>query len=348
MLDAECIILKMAWLTYFIISLLISFFAVSFLVQKYKKTQKKFLYRLGGAGIIIAFVISVVINSELVITKQIWAMIVGSLLILVFGFWDDLKSLGWKSQLAFQIFLALLLVFSGYVINYIINPFGGLLRLDAWQVNFFGQEILILSSVVVLLWTVLIINSLNWADGIDGLSGGIAILAAISIFFVSLRTEVNQPAMAILALILTGSVLGFWIWNFPAAKIEGGSSGSYFLGFVLSALAIMAGTKIATTLIILAIPVMDAAWVIFERAREGKWPMYKEEGKRHLHYKLRSLGLGDRKILLLYLGFSFLMMIISMFISGRQEKLALLLLEVIAIMSVLFFLFKKGRHNDPV
>lgn len=297
---------------------------------------------------VIAFIVFVFINPELVITKQIWAIIGGGLLTLVFGSWDDLKNLGWKSQLAFQAFLALLLVFSGYVINYVINPFGGLLRLDAWQVNFFGQKILILSSVVVLLWVIFIINSLNWADGIDGLSGGIAILAAVSIFFVSLRAEVNQPAMAILALILTGSVLGFWVWNFPVAKIEGGSSGSYFLGFVLSALAIMAGTKIATTLIILAIPVIDAIWVIFERVREGKWPMYKEEGKRHLHYKLRSLGLSDRKILLFYLGFSFLMMTVSMFTSGRQEKLALLLLEIIIIMSVLFFLFKRGRYNKPV
>lgn len=336
----------MAWLIYFIISFIISFLIGSFLVWEHKKTQKNFLYRLGGVGIIVGFVISVLFNPELVITKQIWAIIAGSLLVLVFGFWDDLKNLGWKSQLAFQFFLAVLLIASGYVINYVINPLGGLLRLDTWQTNLFGQKIFFLSIILVICWVILIMNSLNWADGVDGLSGGIGILGAISIFFVSMRSEVNQPAMAILALILIGAILGFWVWNFPLAKIEAGSSGSYFMGFVLAALAIMAGTKIATTLIVLAIPVVDAVWVIIERAKEGKWPMHREEGRRHLHYKLRAAGYSDWKILLIYLGFSFVAMMISLFIPSRQLKILLLLFEVTAVVVLLGYLFKKKyRHN---
>jgi UDP-GlcNAc:undecaprenyl-phosphate/decaprenyl-phosphate GlcNAc-1-phosphate transferase len=332
----------MTWIFYFAISFLISFSIVRFLVWK-NKNQNRFLYRLGGVGIVLGLVISVWFNPELVVTRQIVAIIIGGALILLFGVWDDLKDLSWKIQLAFQFLLALLLVFSGYVIYYVVNPLGGLLRLDGQEGSLLGKKVLWLSAIAVIFWVLLIINSLNWADGIDGLSGGVAILAAIAIFFVSLRSEVNQPAIAILSLIFIGAVLGFWVFNLPSGKIEAGSSGSYFFGFFLAAMAIMAGTKIATTLVVVMVPVIDDIWVIFERMIEGQPLTTKDPSSRHLHYRLRKAGFGDRKILLIYLGFLALAGLAASFADSRQAKAAVLIAELFVVIAFLLYIKNKTK-----
>ncbi|GAH05001.1 unnamed protein product, partial [marine sediment metagenome] len=75
---------------------------------------------------------------------------------------------------------------------------------------------------------------MNWLDGIDGLSGGVAFIAAVTIFILSLKPEVNQPPVGIISLALAGSILGFLIFNFYPAKILAGTSGAMFMGFSLA------------------------------------------------------------------------------------------------------------------
>jgi UDP-N-acetylmuramyl pentapeptide phosphotransferase/UDP-N-acetylglucosamine-1-phosphate transferase len=170
-------------------------------------------------------------------------------------------------------------------------------------------------------------------------------LALLAIFFVSLRPEVDQPAVAILSLIGIGAFLGFGFLNFPPAKIIAGTGGSYFAGMLLASLAIIAGTKIATTMVVLVLPVVDFIWVTVERKREGRSIFQKEPKERHLHYKFLKSGWSERGVLLVYFCFLGGALLVSLFVFNQTHKLILLTVELIMILTLLFSL---TRRNEKI
>jgi len=243
--------------------------------------------RIGGVAMVIAFNLAIVTNMDLVITPELWGVMGATLMLMLAGIWDDLREISWKRQFFFQAAAVVLAFIFGVRIYSVANPFtGGIIKLDS------GIGI-ILSIALVLTWTILMINSMNWIDGIDGLSGGITTIAALTIFFLSLKPEVNQPPMAILSMILAGAALGFLIFNFNPSLVLAGTAGSTFMGFTLAMLAIFAGTKIATSILVMSVPVVDFLWVIGERLRRKK-SIFKPDAN-HLHYKLLNLGWSQRK-----------------------------------------------------
>lgn len=248
--------------------------------------------RSGGAALILTFLVAVIANPDLEMTPQLTGLLVGSLLILIVGSWDDVAPIGWPAQLLFQSLLAAVIFLSGMRAWVVTNPFGDpfFLHPDSWFLP---------SFLVGAVFTILVVNAVNWADGVDGLLGGVAAVAFVTVALVSLRPEVNQPAVAILSAILAGLSLSFLLFNFPKAAIMAGTAGSYFVGFSIAALSLFAGAKIATTLLVLAVPVLDAAYVIRERVRAGASPFKGGDG-RHLHDRLRMLGWSDRAIALSY------------------------------------------------
>lgn len=333
----------MQWFSYFVFSFILSA-GINFLFIKIAKSNKRTqLKRFGGVGVILSFLLVFFLEQEVVITQPIAAILIGSALILLFGLWDDLKNLDWKKQLVFQVLIAMMIVFFGFQIDYLSNPFGGVTTLHWWQVTISQHHIQVLSGLIILIWVLSLMNAVNWSDGIDGLSGGIGMLGLLAIFLVSLRPEVNQPAVAIISLIATGSVFGFWWFNVSNGKIEAGSSGSYFIGFILATLAIMAGTKIATTMIILALPLVDALWVIAERMREGRSIFSKDNQQRHLHYRLRNIGWSDRSILAFYFSFLGSMLIISLYIEQRLFRVLWLSVEIAVAIMIVFLAHREEK-----
>ena len=141
-------------------------------------------------------------------------------------------------------------------------------------------------------------NSMNWIDGVDGVSAGITLIGGITIFILSLRPEVNQPPVGIIAAALIGCTLALLLFNFYPAKIMAGTSGAMFMGFILAVLSVFAGAKIATTLLVMAVPIIDAFWVVSERIKSGSSVFSAD--KRHLHFRLIELGWSQRKICLFY------------------------------------------------
>ena len=326
----------MPWFGYLLLSFAISLALSFFIVRKTKGTEKNIYWRMGGAAIITSFIVSVFLNPELILTRPLWGLLIGSASVLVFGIVDDKKNLSWKNQLFFQCLLALILILFGFSIDYFAGFSGEMIRLDLLEFSVFGNVISALSVLIILFWVVAVINAINWADGVDGLAGGIGLVGGISLFGISLAREVNQPAIAILAIIFIGSLLGFWWFNFPKAKFLAGTSGSYFIGFFLASLAIMAGTKIATAMIVLAIPLVDLVWVTLERLSQ-KSPVTKKDF-RHLHFKLKQLGWSDRKIVVSYLGFIAVMLAMSQMASERIVKLGIVGVEVAIVVLFLSYL----------
>jgi len=283
---------------------------IKFLVDRFRLSGHKLrlesrhihienISRFGGLAIAGAFFVAILLDKNLILTRDIWGILFGGVLIFILGFCDDLWEIGWKKQLFFQSLAVLLIFIFGVKINFITNPWGDVIYLNS-NVGFF------IGIVMGLIWSLILINAMNWFDGIDGLSGGIYLMGLLAIFFLSLKPEVNQPPVGILALTLAGAVLGFLIFNFPPARIMAGSSGVFFVGFVIAGLSIFAGTKIATTLLVLLIPMLDFFWVISKRLR-SKRSIFSPD-KEHLHHKLLGIGWSQKKIdIFFYLITSFIL-----------------------------------------
>lgn len=293
------------------------------------------VFRIGGIAMVIAFNLAILLNRDLAMTYQLTGMMIGSFILLAVGLWDDMREVFWKTQLFYQVAVAIMVFIFGVRIYYITNPLqGGIISLDS-------SLGVIFSIFLVIVWIVLMLNSMNWLDGIDGLSGGISFIGALTIFFLSLHPEVNQPPVAIMSLAFAGAVLGFLIFNFYPSLILAGTSGSMFMGFMLAALAIFAGTKIATAILIMSLPLIDFIWVIGERIKNKKSIF--EADKNHLHHKLLELGWSQRKIALFFYVITALVAIVAL--NTRFIGKSITLLVTAAIMAgTLVFVNKKLKR----
>ncbi|MBC8098718.1 MAG: undecaprenyl/decaprenyl-phosphate alpha-N-acetylglucosaminyl 1-phosphate transferase, partial [Armatimonadetes bacterium] len=141
----------------------------------------------------------------------------------------------------------------------------------------------------------------NFLDGIDGLAAGVAFIASAMLFIHS--AFVLQPAqtsVSLLPLALMGASLGFLLYNFYPARVFMGG-GAYLLGYLVGALSIIGGAKMATILMVLGLPLLDFAWQVLNRMRQGRNPMHGDRG--HLHFRLQDMGVDQRLIVLAYYTF---------------------------------------------
>lgn len=284
--------------------------------------------RIGGLAMVLAFNLVILLDRTLVISPELWGFMFGTLALLVIGVWDDLRELYWKSQLFFQIAAAVFVFIVGVRIYYITNPLtGGIIRLDSG----FG---VVFSALLVIIWILAVINALNWSDGIDGLSGSVTFITAATIFFLSLTPDVNQPPIAIISAILAGAALGFLVFNFYPSKVLAGTSGSMFMGFSLAVLAVFAGTKIATAILVLIVPLIDFLWVIGQRLRSGQSIF--QPDKNHLHHKLMQMGWSQRKITLAYIGITLIMAALALNTRSVGKGVTLVFSAIITVSALIF------------
>lgn len=316
------------FLKYLCISLAISGIFFLILVKLLKSSDKScrkesrhihasYASRFGGLAMIASFVISL-LASEIFFDKPMKFMLLALAVIFMIGILDDLKELNYFTQFLWQVIIGLIIVFSGIKIPYIRNPFGGIVIFNYWM-----------SGIFVIVWIAVLMNITNWLDGIDGLAGGVSGIGFLAIFFLSLRPEINQPPIAIMSIILFGIALGFLLFNFYPAKIMMGTTGSMFLGFMLAFLSILGGSKVATAMLILALPIVDAGWVVYQRIKHKK-SIFKAD-KSHLHYRLLELGLSQRQITLLAYFLTAIFASFALFLSSLLKVIILLLLIVIFI-----------------
>lgn len=311
--------------------LLVPLFKRSVWRTESRHAQRKTLSRLGGVAMLFAFLFTLFFDSHLVLTRELYGVLCGGLLILFFGLWDDLKEIEWKVQIFFQIALTALVFIFGIHIHSLSNPFGGV-----WIVPY---EIFVLPGFLLLFfWMFLVMNALNWLDGLDGLCGSISLITFITIFFLSLKPEVYQPPIAILAVVGIGITIGFLFFNFYPARILAGTVGSMFLGFLIAILAVIAGTKIATALLVLSLPILDALFVIWQRFREGSSLFLPD--KRHLHFRLLEIGWSERQIAVF---FFFITSVIAVIALNTQALGKFFALFIVAIIIFGFLLFVDWR-----
>jgi len=327
------------FITAFVLTV-IFIFVLKFIAVKVNWTCRKSVrhihrnnsFRLGGIAMILSFILAIFLNRDLYINIQLYGVVIALVIILVVGVWDDVREVFWKTQLFYQVSAAIMIFIFGVRIYFITHPLGG------GTIDLSSGLAIIFSIALVIFWIVMMINSINWLDGIDGLSGGVSFIGALTIFFLSLHAEVNQPPVAILAMILAGSILGFLIFNFYPSIVLAGTSGSMFMGFSLAFLAIFAGTKIATAILVMALPIIDFIWVIGERFKNKK-SIFRAD-KNHLHHKLLELGWTQRKISFYYYVVTAMIAVVAL--NTRVIGKSITLIATFVIMAIaLIFINKK-------
>jgi UDP-GlcNAc:undecaprenyl-phosphate GlcNAc-1-phosphate transferase len=316
--------------------------------------------RIGGAAIYLAFITVTIFCFEVLFPDLSFAkergwlgldwhllgILAGGTIIFFTMLFDDLRDLKAWQKLLIQIIVAFVVIGSGIGINSLPNPFGADINLNSVYIPLFTYNGVVYhfslwSDLLTLAWLVVMMNVINFVDGIDGLASGLSVIASVTIFLLSISMAVSQPATAYISIILAGASFGFLIWNFPTAKIFMGDAGSMFLGFMLGILPLISGGKLATAFLVLGFPIIDIFFVAIGRLRKGKNPLTNPD-KTHIHHRFLAAGFTTREtVLLLYL-----ISIVLGWLALRSttlEKLIAAVLVFVGMSALIFWLERRKK-----
>jgi UDP-GlcNAc:undecaprenyl-phosphate GlcNAc-1-phosphate transferase len=294
---------------------------------------------LGGVAIFISFwiVVFYLYNFSGLIFKhftkeQLVLFFLASLILMVVGFFDDKYHIAYHYRLFFSTLAVLLILAGGLNFDGITNPFGGTIGLDFWkiQTKYFGT-ILVGVEVLAFLWLMGMIYTVKILDGLDGLATGVVMIGALAVAALSGgTTKFFQPDVSAISLILAGSCLGFLFFNFSPAKIFLGEGGGQFLGLMLGAISIVAGSKIATALLVMAVPIIDLIYVISGRVKGRQ--LISQGDRRHLHFRLVDAGLKQWQAVLIFYLFAASFGAAALFMTSIWKSVTLLFLILVIIL----------------
>lgn len=262
-----------------------------------RRRESEPMPRLGGLAIFGGFVVAILVAQWLPIPRhdpkemiRLTGLLLGTSFSFVFWFLDDVFEFGWLPQFVAQIAAAAIAILFQIFIEFFNNPLTGT-QTDPWPYW--------VTVLLTLFWLGLMMNTVNWLDGLDGLATGVAVIAGLLLFLNSaFFVTPAQTSVALLPLALCGAALGFLLYNFQPARIYLGG-GAPMLGFILGSLSIIGGAKMATILLVMGLPLMDFAWQVFSRVLRGRNPMRGDRG--HIHFRLLDSGyLTHRQIVMLY------------------------------------------------
>ena len=242
------------------------------------------------------------------------ALLLGTVIAGVIGLIDDRYDLRARWQIIGQFLIALIPIAFGLRIAFISNPFGAgdLLFPDAIALG------------VTIFWTLGMQNSMNFIDGLDGLSGGISLFAAVTLGVIALPTS---PLLAALSFTLAGALAGFLRFNFYPASVYMGTSGILAVAYALAVLALLGTAKVAAALLILGVPIIDALFVIVGRIAAGRSPYTPDES--HIHRRLLSYGFSHRGSVLVLYALTAALSILALLLTGSATLYAFMGLLVV-------------------
>ncbi|MBI2990229.1 MAG: undecaprenyl/decaprenyl-phosphate alpha-N-acetylglucosaminyl 1-phosphate transferase [Candidatus Magasanikbacteria bacterium] len=344
------------YLGYFIVSSLLSLLITPFVYYamykvgavdspqgEKRKIHKKKIPLGGGLAIFLSFFIIVWIvffgSEELgsyVGFRHILGLFLAGSVLMFGGFLDDKWRLSPSKQLFFSIIAALLIIVFGIGPHSFSNPFGGSFDLSGLQINVGNLgRLVVFADLLVFAWLMGMMFTTKFLDGLDGLVTGLVMIGSLFIFFLSLQDQWRQPEVALLSIIFAGACLGFLVWNWHPAKIFLGEGGSLFTGLALAVLAIISEGKIATTLLVMGLPVLDVLRVIVRRMQKKRSIFHGDD--EHLHFKLLASGLKQHQAVLLMYAISLSFGLSAFFLQSTQKVLALLLLLLLMILLGVWF-----------
>ena len=337
----------------FILAFIVAFMATPYTIKLAKKIgavdvpkderrmHKRAMPKFGGPAVILGFLVSVVyllivmsledtiiLNGPENYGMKLIGLFLGIVIISITCIIDDIKTIKPIVKLSGQLLAAIVAVAFGIRIESI--------NVSIIQAPELGE---ILSTIVTILWIVGVTNAINLIDGLDGLASGISVISAISLLIIFL---LNGSAMVPIILItaLAGALVGFLPFNFAPAKTFIGDTGSNFLGYTISIIAILGMAKTYTLaviilpLIVLGLPIFDTLWAIIRRLIKGKSikAIFKAD-KGHLHHRIVARGFSQKQAVLILYGISATFGIFAIILcdSGIWKALSFLMMVIVAI-----------------
>jgi UDP-GlcNAc:undecaprenyl-phosphate GlcNAc-1-phosphate transferase len=299
--------------------------------DNFRKVHTREIPRLGGVATWLAFLVPVVVcylaplrgmaPGICVGRLQIAALLLGGLVALGLGVADDVLHLRARWKLVFQCMAAVAAFSGGFQVTRLSNPFGSPVELGLF------------AFPATLVWFLLCMNAINLLDGLDGLAAGASLFACITLFMVS--SMYRQPAPMFLMACLSGSILGFLMYNFHPASIFLGDSGTMFLGYSIAAISLMQTrkTEAALTLLVplvaLGVPLFDTGLAVLRRWSR-RLPISAAD-RQHIHHVLISLGLSHKKAVLILYGACVALCGTAYLIAVGRNELTLFLLGALGI-----------------
>ncbi len=303
--------------------------------KKEKRLSTDLVPPFGGIACSMAFLISTRLigrADDSFILIGVFAVIVSLL-----GIIDDIYNLRWYIKLFFQI----ILVF--YPLHY-LNLF---LNIESFLGFDFNNYLNFLGSTI---WIIVIINAINFIDNMDGLA--VVVAGSICLQIAFLANYLNQYKITDISLLLFVTIIGFFIFNYPPAKLYLGDSGSLFIGYCLGFISILfnwtpANSTIYTSfinplLLFFTIPLIDLLIVISYRIRSGISPT--TGGTDHISHRLLAAGFTEVSVLIIFALYSVLYFVLVLFSFVNEGLVAYgALLLLIALYIVTFSKVKKMK-----
>ena len=353
----------------FILAFIVAFMATPYTIKLAKKIgavdvpkderrmHKRAMPKFGGPAVILGFLVSVIyllivmsledtiiLNGPENYGMKLIGLFLGIVIISITCIIDDIKTIKPIVKLSGQLLAAIVAVAFGIRIESI--------NVSIIQAPELGE---ILSTIVTIVWIVGVTNSINLIDGLDGLSSGISVISAISLLIIFL---LNGSAMVPIILItaLAGALVGFLPFNFAPAKTFIGDTGSNFLGYTISIIAILGMAKTYTLaviilpLIVLGLPIFDTLWAIIRRLIKGKSikAIFKAD-KGHLHHRLLAKGFSQKQAVLVMYAMSAALGLFAIILleSGIWKALSFLLMVIAALfLGYRNFLTEKSEKGE--
>ena len=285
--------------------------------KKYGKKRDPVPYSMGVIFYFVFFIISFFFvdhNSKIYLIWFFW------LVITIISFFDDLFDVNPKIRLIVQIAIWAVIWITSIKIGYISNIFGWTFDLQTHSFFIWWLEIYTIPLIFTIIWYVFIFNSLNWTDWIPGNTSWISVISFFIIFLLWLILFYkdnyewwveNAIFIMTMSIILVWIIIPFWFYDVKE-KVLMWDSWTMFLGFMLATLAIIAGWKIATVLVVFWIYSVDAVYVLLRRILNKKSPLKKDF--THLHHRLLDKWLTNKQILILIYSLSFFFWITALFL----------------------------------
>lgn len=290
----------------------------------HRKVHTMIMPRIGGLAIFTAFLVGyLLLRPE---DSHSTGILVGAVIIILTGLLDDMLEITAKAKVVGQLAAAIVVVtWGGLQIEFINLPFGGQLE--------FG----FLSIPITILWIISITNVINLIDGLDGLAAGVSTIALVTLAIMAII--MGDPFVFATAAILAASSAGFLIYNFYPAKIFMGDTGSLFLGYMISVLALLGFKNVAVIsliipVIMLGVPISDTFFAIVRRIRMKQ--KISAPDKSHLHHCLIKSGFSHKQSVLIIYGIAALFGLAAILFSQATVWGSVILVAVILISLELF------------
>ena len=295
--------------------------------------------RMGGLAIFFGGVAAMLLMVPLDTERK--GMLLGAVIIVVLGIFDDIYALPAKPKFLVQIAAALIAVLAGNRIEVLSNP------------NIFSPnpywELGVLSIPVTVIWILAITNSVNFIDGLDGLACGVSTISAATMLVIALLVSERDVALMMAALV--GACMGFLPYNFNPAKIFMGDTGSTFLGFIMATMSVEGMFKQYTIIsfvvpfLMLGLPIFDVCFAVVRRVSHGQSPMKPDRG--HVHHRLIDMGFSQKQAVgVLYVISAILGLSAVVLTAGGAERAMIFLLAMAAAALIAWRVFLPGPGHD--